>query len=215
MSLHELGRDIVLTQILPKLESEDFEKIKKIADKSTYKLLKEYEHIEFLKSHGFPQFFIVNVDSKMQKDNTLVRDIENAMIELQQETPHLLKILLDKKIEPYWSAFVQGSKNFWSKFYPEEIKVQATKKKKEIFTFYLNPKNKGEYMAAWGDKYNVSAIYEPPRFTIYKLETINGDLFDGDDEERFSFKILNGKKGYEAVLNNRIELLTSSRDYIL
>ena len=50
MSLHELGRDIVLTQILPKLESEDF-RIKKIADKSTYKLLKEYEHIEFLKSH--------------------------------------------------------------------------------------------------------------------------------------------------------------------
>ena len=227
MDLHDkLGKDIVMTQILPRLEKEDLQKIKKLADKPTYKLLKEYEHIEFLKSHGFSQSFIVNVDSKMQKDDTLVRDIENAILKLQREEPHLLEILLDKKIEPYWSVFVQGSKNFWTKFYPGEIKIQASKEKnknkKEILKFYprKGEDKKGEYMAKWGDKYAVYAMYEPPTFTIYKLQTVlegrnKGDLFDGDDEERFSFKILEGKNGYDAVLNNKIELQTSSRDYIL
>ena len=108
-----------------------------------------------------------------EKDNTLVRDMKMRSIELQQETPHLLKILLDKKIEPYWSAFVQGSKNFGVNFTLRKSKCKPQKKKKEILTFSVNAKNKGEYMAAWGDKYNVSAIYEPLslRFTSWKQST--------------------------------------------
>ena len=91
----------------------------------------------------------------------------------------------------------KGPKIFGPSCYPGEIKVQASKEKnknkKEILKFYprKGEDKKGEYMAKWGDKYAIYAMYEPPIFTIYKLRTIlkatiKEIFLNGDGRERFS-----------------------------